>query len=59
MIAYMGGMYKTRILCTGGSGRSIRWPQEGSVGERTSAAALQGLYNYYGTLVRRSIECRP
>jgi hypothetical protein len=56
MIAYTGGMYKTRILCTGGSGRIIKWPQGGSGMKRTSAAALQDLYSFYGTLARRSIE---
>jgi len=59
MIANTGGMYKTRILCTGGSGRIIRWPQEGSDMKRTSAAALQDLYSYYGTLARKSIELKP
>lgn len=58
MIAYTGGMYKTRILRTGGSGRIIRRPQEGSEMKRTSAAAPQDLYSYYGTLARRGIECK-
>jgi hypothetical protein len=58
MIAYTGGMYKTRILCAGGSGRSIIWPQKASGMKRTSAAAPQALYSYYGILARRSIECK-
>jgi hypothetical protein len=55
MIAVTGGMYKIRILCTGGSVCIIRRPQEGSGTKRTSAAAPQVLYSYYGPLARRSI----
>ncbi len=58
MIAVTGGMYKIRILYTGGSGCIIRWPQEGSGMKRTSAVAPQVLYSYCGTLARRSIECK-
>lgn len=58
MIAKTGGMYKIRILCTEGSRRVIIWPQEGSGIKRTSGAAPQVLYSYYGTLARRNIGCK-
>jgi hypothetical protein len=60
MVAYTGGIYKTRILCTctGGSGHIIRFPQEGSEMKRTSGAAPQVLYSYYSALARRSVECK-
>lgn len=54
MIAYTGGMYKTRILCVQDRPeRIIRWLQEGSEMKRTFGAAPQALYSYFGTLTRR------
>lgn len=58
MIAFTGGMYKIRMLCTRRPGRILRWLQEGTEMKRTSGAAPQILYSYYDTLACRSIECK-